>query len=381
MHAAALFHAVYSSCNRKLTNCRVKLLVESVHVWYDETIKQALRRREENTMILADKIIDLRKKNGWSQEELAEKLGVSRQSISKWESAQSVPDMNRILAMSRLFGVTTDYLLKDELVPEDAAPASGTVQNAGTEDLPLRQVSMEDANAYLDAKVRESKLVAPGVMLCILSPVLLLVLLGLREYYGFMTEVQATGIGLTVLIALIAWAVARFVRANTIVSQYECYETEGIDTAYGVDGLVRERKAQYAPVHTRRLALGIMLCVLSPLPLFLVMALGKDDPRMISAVGAMLVLIAVGVYFIVRTSILYGALNVLLEEGDFTRAQKIENRRNEPFSAIFWAVVLVLYLAPSFLMNAWDKTWIIWPIAGVTYGALLAILGAVRKKP
>ena len=149
---------------------------------------------------------------------------------------------------------------------------------------------------------------------------------------------------------------------------YECYETEGIDTAYGVDGLVRERKAQYAPMHTRRLAIGIMLCVLSPLPLFLMMAIGKDDPRMVSAVGALLVIVAVGVYLIVRTSILNGAMNVLLEEGDYTRAQKIENRRDEPVSAIFWAVVLVLYLAPSFLMGAWDKTWIIWPIAGAAWG-------------
>lgn len=44
-------------------------------------------------MILADKIVNLRKRAGWSQEELAEKMGVSRQSISKWEGAQSVPDM------------------------------------------------------------------------------------------------------------------------------------------------------------------------------------------------------------------------------------------------------------------------------------------------
>ena len=51
-------------------------------------------------MILADKIIQLRKKAGWSQEELAEQLQVSRQSVSKWESAQSVPDLERILQMS-----------------------------------------------------------------------------------------------------------------------------------------------------------------------------------------------------------------------------------------------------------------------------------------
>ena len=67
-------------------------------------------------MILADKIVSLRKKAGWSQEgDLAEKLGVTRQSVSKWEGAQSVPDMDKVVMMSRLFGVSTDFLLKDEL--------------------------------------------------------------------------------------------------------------------------------------------------------------------------------------------------------------------------------------------------------------------------
>ena len=66
-------------------------------------------------MILADKIIELRKKSGWSQEELAEKMNVTRQSVSKWESAQSTPDLGKILQLSGLFGVSTDYLLKDEL--------------------------------------------------------------------------------------------------------------------------------------------------------------------------------------------------------------------------------------------------------------------------
>ena len=63
-------------------------------------------------MILADKIIENRKKNGWSQEELADKLDVSRQSVSKWEGAQAIPDMKKILQMAELFGVTTDYLFK-----------------------------------------------------------------------------------------------------------------------------------------------------------------------------------------------------------------------------------------------------------------------------
>ena len=73
-------------------------------------------------MIFADKLIALRKKEGWSQEELAQQLNVSRQSVSKWEGAQSVPDLDKIVQLSRIFGVSTDYSLKDELEEQEPAP-------------------------------------------------------------------------------------------------------------------------------------------------------------------------------------------------------------------------------------------------------------------
>lgn len=85
-------------------------------------------------MILADKITALRKKAGWSQEELAEQLGVTRQSVSKWEGAQSVPDMDKVVQMSRLFGVTTDFLPKDELSEEEPAP-EGCVNHSAMQAL------------------------------------------------------------------------------------------------------------------------------------------------------------------------------------------------------------------------------------------------------
>lgn len=63
-------------------------------------------------MKFEEKILALRKSNNLTQEELAEKLNVSRQSVSKWESGQAVPDLDKILALSAVFNVTTDYLLK-----------------------------------------------------------------------------------------------------------------------------------------------------------------------------------------------------------------------------------------------------------------------------
>ena len=63
-------------------------------------------------MNIADRIQYLRKQNGYSQEELADKVGVSRQAVSKWESEQSIPDLEKVIIMSELFEVTTDYILK-----------------------------------------------------------------------------------------------------------------------------------------------------------------------------------------------------------------------------------------------------------------------------
>ena len=73
------------------------------------------KHQEVMKMILADKIIYHRKKLSLTQEELAESLNVSRQSVSKWEGAQSIPDMNKIILLSNIFGVSIDYLMRDEL--------------------------------------------------------------------------------------------------------------------------------------------------------------------------------------------------------------------------------------------------------------------------
>ena len=73
-------------------------------------------------MKLSDKIVGLRKSNGMSQEDLAEKLDVSRQAISRWESGAAMPDANNILQLSKLFDVTTDYLLNDDYQSDNDLP-------------------------------------------------------------------------------------------------------------------------------------------------------------------------------------------------------------------------------------------------------------------
>ena len=178
-------------------------------------------------MILADKITELRKKNGLSQEELAEKLDVSRQSISKWESAQSIPDMNRILKMSEVFGVSTDLLLKDDVEITDDRKNVDTVETYGN----ARAVSIEEAGEFLLFREQSSGRVAFGVLLCILSPVLLIVLSGFQAG-GILSlsEMTVCAIGLIVLLLMVGCAVAIFVTYSLQGQRYEYLEKETIDT-------------------------------------------------------------------------------------------------------------------------------------------------------
>ena len=73
-------------------------------------------------MNLAEKILYLRKKQGMSQEELAEKMNVSRQSISRWEVGTANPDAINVLQLSKIFGVTSDYLLNDDYESDQDIP-------------------------------------------------------------------------------------------------------------------------------------------------------------------------------------------------------------------------------------------------------------------
>ena len=317
-------------------------------------------------MILADKIIDLRKKAGWSQEELADKLGVSRQSVSKWEGAQSIPDMNKILQLSDLFGVSTDYLLKDSIETAEIRTAEETDTEGAT------FVSMEEANAFLSYKADSAPRIALGVLLCILSPVTLLLLGGAQTSGRLaLTELQAGMIGLIVLFLMIAGAVLLFVLTGMKGSRYEYLEKEAIDTAYGVSGMVKERMQREEGAHARQIAVGVVLCVLAAVPLFvLILWHGEDEMYGSLGVCAILTLAAVGVHTIVRASVPWEGYRMLLEEGDYTRAAK---RTESRYSGIYWGIITAAYLAVSFLTKRWDMTWIIWPVAGVLYGAVREI--------
>ena len=321
-------------------------------------------------MILADKIIDLRKKSGWSQEELAAKLNVSRQAVSKWEGAQSVPDLDRVLQMSRLFGVSTDYLLKDEQTAADST---------GEEPFPVRTVSMEEANRFLAAGEANARPMALAVFLCIVSPVCLMLLAALSDRPGaVISEAAAAAVGLCVLLLLVAGAVAIFLSCAARTRPFEYMETEIFETAYGVDGLAGERKSRFEPTAVRYRIIATVLCILSALPLLLSALLEQDGLFLVAMVCVLLLIVGIAAALFVLAGVRTGSFDRLLQQGDYSRDSK-SSRTAQRIAAVYWPLITAAYLAYSFITNDWQHSWIFWPVAGVLFGAISAVCSAFRR--
>lgn len=329
-------------------------------------------------MILADKIMNLRKKAGWSQEELANKLNVTRQSVSKWEGAQSVPDLEKVIQMSNIFEVSTDYLLKEELEEPEYIAGAGV----SDEVPPVRRVSMEEASEYLSLRREAAPKIAAGTFLCIISPICMLLLNALSEFSAWgISENLAGGIGLCILLVVITAGVALLLSCDQKAKEYEYLDKEVFETAYGVTGMVKERKKQFQSTSYILNIWGTVLCILSPVPLF---AAAAVDNELLGIIGLCLLLLIVGAGCIAFTysGVIQGSMDRLLQEGDYTRANKKKKRVIGPVSAIYWLIVTAIFFWYTYGPNGNghpSDSRFLWMIAGVLYGALIAAIKLMER--
>lgn len=273
-------------------------------------------------MQLNDKILLLRKKKGWSQEQLADQVGVSRQSVSKWESGNAMPDLDKIVVLSRIFNVTTDYLLKDDAPPESGNPGENDAAEAGdpgafTQGTAVRFMGMGEAQSYLVMVRRYGLWVSFGVMLCILSPCPLVLLGGLSEtFLPQMGENAAGVIGVIILLFMIAAAVLLFIVCEMRFKQFDYIKARGflLDGETGV--CVVEEKEAFEPKYTIFIGTGVVLCILGIVPIMCAALLPEGPVQEMAGCMAtvfLLVMVSVGVFLFIRIGLIYEALNLLLK--------------------------------------------------------------------
>ena len=379
-------------------------------------------------MLLSEKIMSLRKRNGWSQEELAQQLGVSRQSVSKWESMASMPDIQKIMAMSELFGVSTDYLLKDELeeLPATAIAADyvassvqggssdpaagstvgsttdstdgGTVGESSTDNAstsktvaPKLSVSLDTATEYLDAIARTSRPTAGAITLFILGPALLVSLATYSEdalYFDPMhISPDAMGIaGICIMMLFIAAGVGLLILQDMKLAKFKQLKEASLELQYGVEAAVRRRAESTESLRYVQQAAGVCLTILSAIPFLIASYYGTG---LTFALGFFVaaILVSLGVYLLVYSGILRDGYRVLLQEGDFSHDEKSNKRDSKsaalkyrPIARAYFGTITLLYVGYSFITKDWKSSWIIWPVSALLYHIIISILNALKKK-
>ena len=317
-------------------------------------------------MILADKIIRLRKKNGWSQEELAEKMNVSRQAVSKWESAQTIPDLEKILMLGDLFGVTTDYLLKDTIEAEEF-----TKDDAQSG---VKRITLEEAHTFLEWRKTAAFRIAFATCLCILGAIVFLFVGGAAGESNI-----AAMAGLILMFLIVTVAVAIFILCGFKNAPYKFLDEDvPFELEYGVRGMVQEKQKAYLNAYTKNNIIATCLCVLSPVPL-LIGAFTESENLVILMLYLTMSIAAIGVFIFIYAGVRWASMQKLLKEGEFTPHEKKRTGIKETIGLIYWLLLTAAYLTWSFLTNDWHITWIVYAVGGVLFTALMAICDVFIK--
>jgi len=238
----------------------------------------------------------------------------------------------------------------------------------------------DQVNRYLQDNRETSTRIGLGVAMCILAAMPLILVTGLAEYIG-LEEKQAAAIGIGILLLTVGVAVYLFIVNGMRAEKYEDLEKHPVSLHESVAAMIREKQEAFRPVFARKVATGVLMIILGAGFVAVTGVLSPGgSPLPIAAVVVLLGLVALAVYQFITSGMQQEAYEILLNTGDYTKSRRKGNEIMERFGGFYWTLVTIGYLAWSFTSFNWGFTWIVWPIAGMLYGLISAILGAVKQK-
>lgn len=292
-------------------------------------------------MTFDNKLRKLRKDKNMSQEDLALTLGVSRQAVSKWENGQGYPETDKIIAIGRLFGVTTDYLLVDG---ENGEKVDDLEEGY--------YVSRETAAAYLANKKRDVFIISIGVAILILSLV------------PIFTYIETSVISLVAFILIALIGVSVLVYQGFVSRDYSNIEKQPLvfDAKF-----LKEATAECSEEIKKlglMIVLGIAVIVLGVLFL-IVVTYNLSDDALPPILGFFPVIIAVGVFILINAGSSIEARNILIHNDRHIT----EIKKSSGYEMLF-PLAAMIYLFIGFVFNAWHPGWIIFPITAILFAFL-----------
>lgn len=216
-------------------------------------------------MKLGQKIAGLRKKSSLSQEALAEKMNVSRQAVSKWESNQSIPDIEKIVDLSELFGVTTDYLLKNGTTSFEL-PGKSSEEKI---EKALPAITDQEIDQYLEVAKKAAHFESLSIALFFLA----IASFCLFSTLVFISHNIFGTVAYIAPIIIIAIALGYFIHAKLMMHEFKSITQNKFALTSTQNDLIDSSAHEFRNKNNRRIVIGVVLCILAIIPLILIWTL------------------------------------------------------------------------------------------------------------
>ena len=283
------------------------------------------------------KIQILRKENRLSQEALAEKLDVSRQAVSKWETGEGYPEIDKIILISELFQVSLDYLLKDGDVNE-VIEVHDFMSHQKVED-------------YISFKKQFALRIAASISAIILSVTFPIAFYDKNE-----------GLGIFAMLFIVALAVGCIIVTGISNEQYKDLENKEMNLSYQDYHDLQSQQTQFKTKFGIGIAFGVFLIIASVSFIGLIETYFHNDT--IFAPIQLMICIAIAVFVFVYLGILDNTYQFLVQNKAYVRQRK-QDKENDDLFAITMPLAAAIYLSIGFLKNWWHPGWIIFPITAI----------------
>lgn len=329
--------------------------------------------------MFAQKLITLRKEKGWSQEELAQKLNVSRQSVSKWESMASMPDIDKIIILSDIFDVSTDYLLKNIENNSFKKSEYNVIQQPDTIEIPLEQ-----AIHYIFNTQKSFKKISLSVLLFILSIAQINFLYLIAQKF-YMFYYLLSNISTIIFIVFAIYTIFVFIRENINLKKYnQILKQNPFYLLPETLEKIEEQKYYYQNEYNKNRSIGIVFCILSIIPflsLNFLYYLFRNDIIFEITVVLFFVFIAIGIYLILESSLILKSYNKILnmqhtvnnhktsEQKNIEKLGFLKNINSIGFFYIYFSVVISIYLIISF----YNEAWLLIPISVILFPSIIIL--------
>lgn len=285
----------------------------------------------------------LRKRANLSQEDVAEKLGVSRQAVSKWETGEAVPDTEKLIMIGELFDCSIDSLIKGE----------------------LKENNSSEKNLYNSFMNKFSKGIALGVFLILIGVTILLFILSfvpspdLKEEY--------TVVGLAVLMVFVLMATPIFITLG-IKRDSICKKVGNLTNIYE-ESEIEEFNNKFA----KTIAFSVSLILIGVIFLIIIYGLHITDNTLLP-IAVFMIFITIAVPFLVNIGIQKDKYDMISFNSFHHIPSKEVEEKVGKYSAVIMISATIIYFILGFIFNLWKINWLVYPIGGMICGIIAVLL-------